>query len=242
MSPEIAGPRTARRSVAVILLLVGIGVVAGLPVGDVAACSPIPRPRVYVDELSTVLDPDGAWADDYAETDGPATPTVTGAYRIEVVEETPETEESFAGAVWQQTDVWGAADVEPAPDVQGPVRKGEGNTCQGNEPPLGTVIYYLSTDDGIPLYINDVDDEREVEAALDDVFGPSLAVPDGVEAGTTATTTRTDTTDTTDTTATADSGSSAGVRWVVVAAIGVVLLVAAAGIIWLGRRRRRVPQ
>lgn len=210
---SVARSTAVLRGIALAALTAGTLAVAGLPAGEVAACSPMEQPRVYVDELSTVLDPNGSWADDFTDVvDFPA-PTVTGAYRIEVVAETRETDDSFSGAVWQQTDVWGAAEPAPDPDVRGPVPKDESIGCEGNQPPRGTVWYFLSTEDGVPIPILDTEDGAEVKAALDEVFGPSVAVADSAVSG------------------------SPRALMLVAAATGATLLVAAIGIVWVRRRR-----
>lgn len=134
-------------------------------------------PSVSVDDLPTVLDPDGAWTDAYSDRPEYPVPTVTGAYRVEVVGATPENDEFFAGAVWRQTNRWGAAAVVPV-DVRGPVRKDEATNCDGNEQPLGTTAYFLSTDSDIPVRVAVVGDDPRVSTALDDLFGPSERTPD----------------------------------------------------------------
>lgn len=161
-------------------LTAGLSVIVTLSSQPASACSMMPEPTVFFGDLTSVLETGGPITDvgRFLPEDPP--PKIVGAIRIEVVEETPEQEEWYSGAVLQSTDLWGDADNAPAETIE-PRRKPDEPYCDtGNAPALGESFYYLSTQAGDLITIVRPDDvgDTEIDTMLDEHFGAPFVVPD----------------------------------------------------------------
>lgn len=175
--PTLLGhpPLSLLRAIALVVLLVVTAVVIGFPIGDAIACTIVPTSKVYISDLPSLTDPDAQWKKDFEETHGEPPPEVTGAFRSEVIDDTPETEDEYSGAVWAATNRWGDAEPELV-DVRKPISKELATSCDGNQAPLGSSAYFLWTEDDVAMPLTVGDDESEADEALDAAFGESEVI------------------------------------------------------------------